>query len=197
MAHSAQNGDLTGLVVLVMDMQNGIVARYQEASPILERVQQVLYTARAAKIPVIYTRVQFREGYPEISERNAMFGPAKREGKLYKASAPETEIHPDVAPQAGEWVIEKLRVSAFAGSPLEVFLSGLEARHLVLCGLSTSGVVLSTTREAADKDYQITILEDACADADEEVHRVLTQKVFPRQAQVTSVEAWCQSLSLC
>jgi len=50
--------------------------------------------------------------------------------------------------------------------------------------------VLSTTREAADKDYRITILSDACADMDEEVHRVLTTKVFPRQADVISVEDW-------
>ncbi|MGH2644863.1 MAG: isochorismatase family protein, partial [Chitinophagaceae bacterium] len=55
---------------------------------------------------------------------------------------------------------------------------------------STSGVVLSTLREAADKDYRITILSNCCADMDEEVHRVLTTKVFPRQADVTTLEEW-------
>jgi nicotinamidase-related amidase len=57
-------------------------------------------------------------------------------------------------------------------------------QHLVLTGLSTGGVVLSTLREAVDKDYRLTVLADCCADADEEVHRVLTTKIFPRHADV-------------
>jgi nicotinamidase-related amidase len=62
--------------------------------------------------------------------------------------------------------------------------------HLVLTGIATSGVVLSTLREAADKDYRITVLSDCCADRDEEVHRVLKVKVFPRQAEVILSEEW-------
>jgi nicotinamidase-related amidase len=60
----------------------------------------------------------------------------------------------------------------------------------VLTGISTSGVVLSTLREAADKDYQITVLSDCCGDIDDEVHRVLTTKIFPRQADVLTVQEW-------
>src|SRR5690348_18417336 len=66
---------------------------------------------------------------------------------------------------------------------------------LVLCGISTSGVVLSTLRQAADLDFGLTVLRDACADADDEVHRVLTEKVFPRQAEVVDVAAWAASLT--
>jgi nicotinamidase-related amidase len=91
-------------------------------------------------------------------------------------------------------VVTKRRVSAFAGSDLDVVLRALDARHLVLCGLSTSGVVLSTLRAAADQDYALTVLRDACADPDEEVHRVLTEKVFPRQAEVLDAGAWAASL---
>ncbi len=69
-----------------------------------------------------------------------------------------------------------------------------EIRHLVLCGIATSGVVLSTLREAADKDYQLTVLADLCADTDVEVHSVLTGKVFPRQARVISAAEWITSL---
>jgi nicotinamidase-related amidase len=57
---------------------------------------------------------------------------------------------------------------------------------LVLAGIATSGVVLSTVRHAADADYGLLVVEDACADRDDEVHRVLTGKVFPRQATVTT-----------
>lgn len=67
------------------------------------------------------------------------------------------------------------------------------ADSLVLAGISTSGVVLPTLREAADLDYRMTVLSDACADPDPEVHRVLLEKVFPRQALVTTTEEWIES----
>jgi nicotinamidase-related amidase len=62
--------------------------------------------------------------------------------------------------------------------------------HILLTGIATSGVVLSTLREAADKDYAITVLSDCCADRDDEVHRVLMTKVFIRQAEVMKAEEW-------
>ena len=75
-----------------------------------------------------------------------------------------------------------------------MLLRGAEADTLVLAGISTSGVVLSTLRQAADLDYRLTVLADACADTDPEVHRVLTEKVFPRQALVTTADEWIASL---
>jgi nicotinamidase-related amidase len=84
----------------------------------------------------------------------------------------------------------KRRVSAFTGSDLEVILRAHGIQHIVLIGIATSGVVLSTVREASDKDYRLTVLADCCADGDEEVHRVLTTKVFPRQADVLTVDEW-------
>jgi nicotinamidase-related amidase len=50
--------------------------------------------------------------------------------------------------------------------------------------------VLSTLRQAADLDFGLTVLEDGCADADPEVHRVLMEKVFPRQASVRTAAEW-------
>ena len=89
----------------------------------------------------------------------------------------------------------KKRVSAFTGSDLEVLLRSMNVAELVLTGIATSGVVLSTLREAADRDYQLTVLADACADADEEVHRVLLGKVFPRQAAVVTTQQWVTYLA--
>ena len=86
--------------------------------------------------------------------------------------------------------VTKRRVSAFAGSDLDVILRAGGITHLVLAGIATSGVVLSTLRQAADLDYQLTVLSDGCLDADAEVHRVLTEKIFPRQAGVVTIEEW-------
>jgi nicotinamidase-related amidase len=87
-------------------------------------------------------------------------------------------------------VVVKRRVSAFTGSDLAVILRARSVRTLVLAGIATSGVVLSTLREAADRDFGLTVLSDACADRDAEVHRVLLEKVFPRQADVVTVDDW-------
>ena len=91
-------------------------------------------------------------------------------------------------------MVTKRRVSAFTGSDLDVVLRGLGAGTLVLTGIATSGVVLSTLRQAADLDYGLTVLAD-CLDADPEVHRVLTGKVFPRQAEVSTVAQWAEQLA--
>ena len=81
----------------------------------------------------------------------------------------------------------KRRVSAFAGSDVGVILRAGQTDHLVLTGIATSGVVLSTLRQAADLDFGLAVLADGCLGSDPEVHRVLTDKVFPRQADVTTV----------
>ncbi len=91
-------------------------------------------------------------------------------------------------------VVVKKRVSAFTGSDLDVVLRSLEVGSLVLTGIATSGVVLSTLRQASDLDYELTVLHDGCADVDPEVHRVLLDKVFPRQASVLSVSEWIEQL---
>jgi nicotinamidase-related amidase len=146
--------------------------------------------ARKHEIPVFFVVVGFRPGFPEINPRNKSFGAMQAAPPVHMVDpAPIIERGP------GEVVVTKRRVSAFTGSDLEVLLRSRDIRHLVLTGVSTSGVVLSTTREAADKDFQITILSDLCADFDPEVHRVLTEKVFPRQATVITSGEWTKTVS--
>ncbi len=182
-----QNTSNTAL--LVMDVQAGIVGMLPDSQSILGATAKAIAHARAKKIPVIYVVVGFRPGAPEVSLNNKSFGAGKE--KFAGMNMDEfMKVHPDVAPAAGEVTVTKRRVSAFTGSDLEVVLRAYGVTHIVLTGISTSGVVLSTTREASDKDYRITILADCCADGDEEVHRVLTTKIFPRQADVVTLAEW-------
>jgi len=178
--------------LLVMDMQNGIVERFGDA--VLEPAARAIAAARGAGVTVVYVRVAFRAGHPEISPRNRTFAALRDAGALGQDDA-ATAIHPALAPQAGDVVVVKRRVSAFAGSDLDLVLRAGGVDALALCGIATSGVVLSTLRQAADLDYRLTVLRDACADADDEVHRVLLDKVFPRQAEVVDVAAWAASLA--
>jgi nicotinamidase-related amidase len=178
--------------LLVMDLHRGVTDRYAD-DKYLAAVAEAIVAARAAGIPVIYVVVAFRPGHPEISDRNAIFAAVAASG-AYVQGDPSTQVHDAVAPAALDPVVVKHRVSAFAGTDLDMLLRARGVDHLVLTGIATSGVVLSTLRQAADLDYEITVLSDGCLDADPEVHRVLTGKVFPRQAAVTTIADWTASL---
>lgn len=178
--------------LLVMDLQNGIVSRAGPADGLF-LFQKAIETARRQRIPVIFVRVAFREEYPEVSPRNKAFSGIAAYGGMTESDT-TTQIHESVRPLPGEPVVTKRRISAFAGSDLEVLLRSRQIDTLILCGISTSGVVLSTLREAADKDYRLRVLSDACLDTDPEVQRILMEKVFPRQADVLTVDSWISTL---
>jgi nicotinamidase-related amidase len=181
-------------VLLLMDFQHGIVESIGAPS-VIDAAGRAATAARAAGIPVMFVRVGFRPGYPEVAPSNATFAAiTSQAGDAYTQDHPATQVHAALAPLDGEPVVVKRRVSAFSGSDLDVLLRGAQADALVLAGIATSGVVLSTLRQAADLDYRLTVLADACADRDPEVHRVLTEKVFPRQALVTTTDEWSASL---
>jgi len=180
--------------LLLMDFQNGIAGR-PGFEPVVDAAEEALKTARAQGIPVIFVRVAFRPGYPEVAASNLAFNALAAGGNGMHHDQPPTQIIDRFGPRDDEHVVVKKRISAFAGSDLEMLLRGLGVDALVLGGISTSGVVLSTVRQAADLDYRLTVLADACGDGDPEVHRVLTEKVFPRQAAVTTVVDWAESLS--
>ncbi|KAF7365141.1 putative isochorismatase hydrolase protein [Mycena venus] len=184
----------TALVLL--DFQIGILDRVDAAklSKCLGRVSAAAHAARAAQHPVIYIKSEFRARHPEISALNIMFAQVKTAG-VFVAGDASVAIHPGVAPQEGDVVVVKRQVSAFSGSDFDAVLRGLEVDTLVMAGVATSGAVLSTLRQAADLDFKLMVLEDICLDLDEEVHRVLVEKVFPRQATVISSEEWIKDMS--
>lgn len=182
--------------LLIMDYQNDILGFLPEktGSTLLDNTSTMLKAAREAHILVIYVVVRFREGYPEVSPSNPLFSNLKTSGRLLEGT-PGAEIHARVAPQPGEVVITKRRVGAFSTTDLETVLRAHSINTLVMCGIATSGVVLSTVRWAADMDYRLIVIADACADRNEEVHRVLMEKVFPGQASVITTEQFLTEIS--
>lgn len=173
------------IALLVMDVQPGIVDRLDDKDQYLTRLKSVIDSAREKQILVIYVVVGFRPGFPEVSTRNKSFSTIKQ-----TLSDSFANPKPAIKPAKSESVVVKRRVSAFSGSDLEILLRAGGIEHLVLTGIATSGVVLSTLREAADKDFQLTVLSDLCVDFDSEIHAVLTQKVFPKQAEVLTSRQW-------
>jgi nicotinamidase-related amidase len=180
-------------VMLVMDFQTLIVDNHAAgAEALLDRTAKLIAVARAAGMLVIYVVVGFRPGYPKVSDRNATFYGIKASGAF--AVGAENKIHPAVAPLAEEIVVTKHRVSAFAGTDLGLMLRANGIETLILMGIVTSGVVLSTLRHAADADYRLLVVSDCCSDGDEEAHRVLLENVFPRQATITTAAGLAQAI---
>ncbi len=184
---SSADAKLSNAALLVMDYQAAIVAMTSDAEPLLERASRVLAAARSAGLPIIYIRVAFRPGYPEISDRNRQFASIKNSGFLIVGDA-ASEIDPRVAPVEGDTIVTKHRVSAFSGTELETVLRARDVKTLVLMGIATSGVVLSTVRAGSDRDYEMYVVGDCCADPDEDAHRCLMEKIFPAQATVIATE---------
>jgi len=162
---------------------------------VVEHTQRLQRAARQAQLFVCYCATVFRSGYIEISERNITFSARKRSGQP-PISDPVQLIHPAVQPAEGEVVVGKHRVNALYGTALDLILRANDLHTLIILGYATSGVVLSTVRFAADLDYRLIVVEDCCADQDPDVHDFLTQRLFPRQAEVVTSDDVIQGLRI-
>lgn len=174
MTQQATRIDVERTAVLIMDFQQRIIANVAtEPVAVVENAAGALAGARAAGIPVIYV---------------------VHRGGPFAEYAPDVELHEGVAPAEGELVITKVRPGPFSTTALDVTLREMGRDNLVIMGVATSGCVLSSVRWAVDINYSFTVLSDACSDGDPEVHRVLTEKVYPRQGAVMTTDEFLQAL---
>ncbi|MDA0264857.1 MAG: cysteine hydrolase [Chloroflexi bacterium] len=160
--------------VLIMDFQQRIVANNaSDPDGVVKQASQVLQGARGAGLPVIYVM---------------------HRGGALTDYAPDVELHEGVLPAEGERVITKIRPGPFSTTNLDVTLRELGRDTIVIMGVSTSGCVLSCTRWAVDVNYKFIVVSDACSDGDTEVHRVLTEKVYPRFGTVVNTQEFLNAL---
>ena len=176
--------------LLVMDYQVALVDRLPDAEALLERVNTAIADVRARGGHVGWVRVGFADAdfdaIPPTSVMARMVTPDRR--AALHADAPTSQIHGGLRPQPEDISVRKTRVGAFTTTDLDQQLKDRSVTTLVLAGISTSGVVLSTVREAMDRDYRIVVLNDASADPDPEAHAFLTGTLFPRHAAVIDVD---------
>ena len=181
--------DPRAAALLLMDFQVGVIDGFAgpDKDATLDRAARLLTAARDSGLRVIHVVVGFRPGHPEVSRRNASFGPMRGSDR-FTAGDPGAAIHPAVSPIEGEMVVTKHRVGPFQGTELDLVLRAHDVDTLVLAGIATSGCVLSAVRHAADADYRLVVVEDCCSDRDAELHRVLLGTLFPRQAAVVTMQ---------
>jgi len=170
--------------LLVMDFQQGVLQRISGLEPLLGRVQRAIADVRDHGGTIGYVRVAFTEqDWAAVPAANPIFARAAQDRSMHHED-PATAIHDSLAPQPGDIVVRKTRVGAMSTTDLDRQLRDRGIDTLVLAGISTSGVVLATVIEAADRDYRLYVLSDATEDPDEQTRDVLLGKVFPRRAQV-------------
>jgi nicotinamidase-related amidase len=173
--------------LLVMDYQGGVVDRLPEADQLLERARAAIDLVRDWGGQVGYVRVAFEDDDFDFPDSSRMGLSVRDSGRAFHADSPTTAIDERVAPAAGDVVVRKTRVGAFSTTDLHDQLQDLGVDTIVVAGISTSGVVLSTVIEAHDLDYRVLVLADGCADTDAEVHSFLLERILPRRAAVITL----------
>jgi nicotinamidase-related amidase len=133
--------------------------------------------------------IGFNEGYPEIPEAPCALLAHVKQANMFIRGSQSAKFDESIV-KSGELIVYKHRISAFSENDLNLIMRAKGISELVLFGLSTSGAVLSTVRRAFDLDYRLTVLTDACDDADVEAHRVLMNNIYPKQAAVMTVDAF-------
>jgi nicotinamidase-related amidase len=174
--------------LLVMDYQSGILERLENTDELVERAERAIALARSRGATVGYVRVAFADAdYENVPRTSRMWTRVAQAGRAFHADAPATAIHERLAPEPGDVVVRKVRVGAFSTTDLDAQLRERGVDTLILAGISTSGVVLSTVRDASDRDYRVLVLRDVSADPQPDVHEFLTTRVFPAQAEVITL----------
>jgi nicotinamidase-related amidase len=181
--------DAQTTALLVMDYQPAVLGMLGESAPaLLARVGEAIRIARAHRVLVAYVRVAFDDADYDSVPPHSRFAPIlKAVGEGFHSDSPATAVHDDIAPQAGDIVVRKTRVGAFSTTDLDRQLKERGIITLLLAGISTGGVVLSTVRDAADRDYQVIVVADACADPKPGVHEFLIGTMFPAHGLVVEL----------
>jgi nicotinamidase-related amidase len=168
--------------LLLLDFQQMVVSQIPNSGPLIDRVAALRDAARKAGLLTIYVH------YPEVPIATRCSRRVKEHGLMLRDSV-DAEFDPRLAPEKDQVTITKSWVGAFRATPLDQILRAHGAEVLLIAGINTSGTVLSTTRDAADRDYEPIVVGGCCADPNESLHRVIIDQVLPIQATVTESAA--------
>jgi len=180
--------------LLILHMQQSIVGAGSEMHPdnarilreagVVTRQQELLKAFRDRGLPVIYVNAMPRP----IDCPVPPYGFLWNSIETMKPGAKDTEVIPELAPQAGEPVLSNWLFSPFNNSGLDLALKVSGAETLVMAGFSTNGVINSGVQGAADRYYPVIVPGDACAAPSPEAHRAVLELIAPAVALVTTTE---------
>ncbi|MEU8877367.1 cysteine hydrolase [Streptomyces javensis] len=185
----------TDTALIIGDMQTGILANHPFSRASVSPMRELVRAARAHGDLVVLVRTELRASGADVSENNTVLTAFHQAGPLFHEGAGGTDIIPELAPRPEDVVITKRRTSAFVGTELELVLRAHRVESIALTGVATGAMVAATLYDALDRDYRVTVLSDACADAETDVHDFFMERVFPgRGARIMTAESWLGEL---
>jgi len=156
--------------IIVIDMTNDFIApgapyESEQGRQMIPRLNLLLDRCRELHMPVIFTVHSHRGDGSDIG-CVANLHPMTRDGLALKEGTPGVDLYPDMAPQRGDYTVQKLRYSAFYCTDLEVLLRNLAIDTVIISGVATNICCESTARDAFFRDYKVVFLSDGNATID-------------------------------
>lgn len=186
--------------LILYDMQAGIVPQIAEGPQIVAACANLLASARKANMRVFYTRHMF------LPNRAAGVGQLRRAMTWQRKSDPaETDpfmlqgsdswqIVPELAPIAGDVIIDKITMSAFESSFLNLALRDTQLKAFIIAGIATEVGIEPTVRHGADLNFIPVIAADACGSRSQELKdRSLATLKETGEVILSSVEEICST----
>jgi nicotinamidase-related amidase len=169
--------------LLVMHYQTDVLELFPSVAPtLLANTRKLCDAARAKGVSVYFAKIEFGPSYPEVSSLNKNGQGMKRLGLFI-----DDKIAPELGQQANEPLIIAHRASVFFGTDLQARLSAQGVDTLVMVGIASTGVVLSSVAYASDADFRLFTVKDCCYDPDEVVHDHLFSTAFDSRTTVLSL----------
>jgi ureidoacrylate peracid hydrolase len=164
------------LALVIVDMQNGFLRPdgffakggldWRRCAATIEPNRRVLAAARAAGVPVYFTRYTLHADYSDAGLLGVWRPRLKTVGAMVRDTR-DWQICDELAPAPGEAIIDKTRYSAFHGTDLAARLRARGVTLVVVTGVTTNMCVESTVRDAFTLDFKVTVLEDCVGAPDE------------------------------
>lgn len=181
--------------LLALGCQRGVLDDLADAQALILKINAAIDVVRLHAGHIVFARIALDDlDYRFTPTTNKEFSALTRQ-RLFQNGTSESAIHQALAVHSADVVLRTTRLGAFSTTDLDEQLTNLGVTTLIVLGAQTSGALLSTVREAADLDYRVIVLSDCCADPDAETHRLLMTRIFPRQAELTTVSALYTSLA--
>jgi nicotinamidase-related amidase len=158
--------------LLIIDMQNDFVLegrplRVASAGTVIPKIQKVLAAFRKKKFPVFHiVRVHCRDGSDVEIIRQELF----RRQPFAVEGTPGAAVVNELSPLPGEYVIPKIRMSAFIGTELDLMLRNLGITDLVVAGIQTPNCIRTTVFDAIAYNYPTVLVGDATGAQTDEIH---------------------------
>jgi nicotinamidase-related amidase len=179
--------DPSATALLILDYQPATLGFLPDSDAFVAPTRAAADALRQAGVLVGFVRVAFTYAdYAGFPSHSVMGNRVQGNRPGLDEGAATAALHHGLEVAAGDLALRKTRVGAFSTTQLDSLLTDAGVRTLLVCGVHTSGAVLTTVREAHDLDYEVIVLRDACADPDPDVHSFLLERVFPRQGSVAT-----------